>query len=124
MRQYPPPTHTHTLTHPPHVNYSLLLLPQLFKPKEDKEDSTKVVFEPPRSLLTASRQIVDCLVQHILRIEELGLQDRAADTGAAVSRGSSQRLVACLNTLYMFARIRPQLLVEHAITLQPYLAVK
>ena len=98
--------------------------PQLFKPKEDKEDSTKVVFEPPKSLLTASRQIVDCLVQHILRIEESGLQDRAADTGAAVSRGSSQRLVACLNTLYMFARIRPQLLVPHAITLQPYLAVK
>ncbi|KAF0287117.1 Nipped-B-like protein [Amphibalanus amphitrite] len=100
------------------------LLNTLFKPKEDKEDSTKVVFEPPKSLLTASRQIVDCLVQHILRIEESGLQDRAADTGAAVSRGSSQRLVACLNTLYMFARIRPQLLVPHAITLQPYLAVK
>ncbi|XP_037089456.1 nipped-B-like protein B [Pollicipes pollicipes] len=85
------------------------LLNTLFKPKEDKEDSTKVVFEPPKSLLTASRQIVDCLVQHILRIED---------------RGSSQRLVACLNTLYMFARIRPQLLVPHAITLQPYLAVR
>ncbi|XP_037089457.1 nipped-B-like protein [Pollicipes pollicipes] len=100
------------------------LLNTLFKPKEDKEDSTKVVFEPPKSLLTASRQIVDCLVQHILRIEESGLRDRAADTGTAVSRGSSQRLVACLNTLYMFARIRPQLLVPHAITLQPYLAVR
>lgn len=40
------------------------------------------------------------------------------------NQGSSQRLVACLTTIYLFAKIRPQLLVNHAITLQPYLSLK
>lgn len=40
------------------------------------------------------------------------------------SNSTSQRLVACLTTLFLFAKIRPQLLVNHAITLQPYLSLK
>lgn len=43
----------------------------------------------------------------------------ASKTGSA-----SQKLVACLKTLHLLAKIRPQLLVNHAITLQPYLALK
>ncbi|XP_044256313.1 nipped-B-like protein [Tribolium madens] len=89
------------------------LLLSLFKPKEDKDDSTKVQTEPPKALLLACRQIVDCLIENVLRLEETN-----------DSTGSSQRLVACLTTLYLFAKIRPQLLVKHASTLQPYLGLK
>ncbi|XP_022901337.1 nipped-B protein [Onthophagus taurus] len=89
------------------------LLISLFKPKEDKDDSTKIQVEPPRALLLACKQIVDCLIENILRLEETNDNNTA-----------SQRLVACLATLYLFAKIRPQLLVAHALTLQPYLSLK
>lgn len=69
--------------------------------------------EPPKALLLACRQIVDCLIENVLRLEETN------DNSSA-----SQRLVACLTTLHLFARIRPQLLVKHASTLQPYLGLK
>ncbi|XP_069694432.1 nipped-B-like protein A [Periplaneta americana] len=94
------------------------LLLSLFKPKEDKEDSTKLNVEPPKALLTACKQIVDCLIENVLRLEETSLVQEEQ------THGSSQRLVACLTTLYLFAKIRPQLLVDHAITLQPYLSLK
>ena len=96
------------------------LLVSLFKPKEDKEDSTKIQTEPPKTLLTACKQIVECLIENILRLEEAPLE--GAEQGTR--KGSSQRLVACVTTLHLFAKIRPQLLVEHAITLQPYLSLK
>ncbi|CAH1153389.1 unnamed protein product [Phaedon cochleariae] len=89
------------------------LLISLFKPKEDKDDSTKVATEPPKALLLACRQIVDCLIENVLSLEE-----------TTDNSGSSQRLVACLTTLHLFAKIRPQLLVKHASTLQPYLGLK
>lgn len=87
------------------------LLLSLFKPKEDKEDSRLVLSEPPKALLTACKQIIDCLIEHVIKLDGRG-------------SGSSQRLVACMVTLFLFAKIRPQLLVEHAITLQPYLSLK
>lgn len=96
------------------------LLVSLFKPKEDKDDSTKMQTEPPRALLTACKQIVDCLIENVLRLEETNFED----TEKSKRKGSSQRLVACLTTLYLFAKIRPRLLVNHAITLQPYLSLK
>ncbi|ENN74150.1 hypothetical protein YQE_09123, partial [Dendroctonus ponderosae] len=89
------------------------LLVSLYKPKEDKDDSTKINTEPPKALLTACRQIVDCLVENILRLEE-----NSAHSGA------SERLLACVTTLQSFAKIRPQLLIKHASTLQPYLGLK
>ncbi|XP_016839309.1 nipped-B-like protein [Nasonia vitripennis] len=96
------------------------LLVSLFKPKEDKDDSTKLVTEPPKALITACTQIVDCLIENVLRLEENNFN---TDENPQ-KRGSSQRLVACMTTLYLFAKIRPQLLVNHAITLQPYLSLK
>lgn len=84
---------------------------QLFKPKEDKDDSTKVSHEHSKALMTACKQIVDCLIENVLNLDGRG-------------GGSSQRLIACLRTLHLFAKIKPQLLVEHAITLQPYLSLK
>lgn len=90
-----------------------MILLQLFKPKEDKDDSTKLQVEPPKALLLSCKQIVDCLIENVLSLEE-----------TTDSSGSSQRLVACLTTLCLFAKIRPQLLINHAITLQPYLSLK
>lgn len=43
---------------------------QLFKPKEDKDDSTKIIYQPPKSLLLACQQIVDCLIENLLQLEE------------------------------------------------------
>ncbi|KAK8753828.1 hypothetical protein OTU49_001786 [Cherax quadricarinatus] len=94
------------------------LLHSMFKPREDKDDVTKVNTEPPKSLVTACKQIVDCLVRHILVLEEDGQGSQPADE----PRTTTQRILACHKTLYLFAKIRPQLLVDHAITLQPYLA--
>lgn len=37
---------------------------------------------------------------------------------------NSGRLVACITTLYLFSKIRPQLMVKHAMTMQPYLTTK
>ncbi|RZF42069.1 hypothetical protein LSTR_LSTR006662 [Laodelphax striatellus] len=87
------------------------LLLSLFKPKDDKEDSRQVKQEPPHALLLACKQIVDCLIDNVIRLDGRG-------------GGSSQRLVACMVTLFLFSKIRPQLLVDHAITLQPYLSLK
>ncbi|XP_039299042.1 nipped-B-like protein [Nilaparvata lugens] len=87
------------------------LLLSLFKPKEDKEDSRLVKQEPPPTLLLACKQIVDCLIDNVIRLDGRG-------------GGSSQRLIACMVTLFLFSKIRPQLLVDHAITLQPYLSLK
>lgn len=63
--------------------------------------------------MLACEQIVNCLIENVLRLEE------TTDNNI-----SSQRLVSCLTTLYLFAKIRPQLLVKHASTLQPYLSLK
>ncbi|KAK4306344.1 hypothetical protein Pmani_021828 [Petrolisthes manimaculis] len=113
------------------------LLHSMFKPREDKDDVTKVVSEPPKSLVTACKQIVDCLVRHILVLEEDSQLPQPQDSAQASvppesgqtpqqqdpqPRTTTQRILACHKTLYLFAKIRPQLLVEHAITLQPYLA--
>lgn len=37
---------------------------------------------------------------------------------------TSGRLVACITTLYLFSKIRAQLMVKHAMTMQPYLTTK
>uniref|UniRef100_A0A8D0D6G7 Nipped-B protein n=1 Tax=Sander lucioperca TaxID=283035 RepID=A0A8D0D6G7_SANLU len=62
-------------------------------------------------------QLVDNLVEHILKYEE-SLAD-CEDKG-----DNSGRLVACITTLYLFSKIRAQLMVKHAMTMQPYLTTK
>lgn len=39
-------------------------------------------------------------------------------------KGCSSRLVSCLSTLYLFSKIKADLMVHHATTLQPYLDIK
>ncbi|KAJ0013105.1 hypothetical protein NQD34_017439 [Periophthalmus magnuspinnatus] len=60
-------------------------------------------------------QLVDSLVEHILTYEESLSQDKGVSSG---------RLVSCITTLYLFSKIRPQLMVKHAMTMQPYLTTK
>lgn len=62
-------------------------------------------------------QLVDSLVEHILKYED-SLAD-CEDKGV-----SSGRLVACITTLFLFSKIRAQLMVKHAMTMQPYLTTK
>ena len=97
------------------------LLQTLFRPREDKDDATKKAVEPLPQLVLSCQQIVDCLVSNVLRMEEENI--RKETDPKKRSMGSSQRIVACMATLYLFAKIRPQLLVEHVQTLQPYLQI-
>lgn len=46
------------------------LLQSMFRPKEDKDDVTKIHTEPPKALVTSCKQIVECLVRSILQLEE------------------------------------------------------
>ena len=94
------------------------LLQFLLKPKEDKDDATKVNREPPKQLVLACQQIVDCLIEQVLKTEE---HKQEAETQTV---GQSHRIVACLTTCFLFAKTRAQLLVNHVNTLQPYLNVK
>uniref|UniRef100_A0A1A8PFT7 Nipped-B protein n=1 Tax=Nothobranchius rachovii TaxID=451742 RepID=A0A1A8PFT7_9TELE len=59
-------------------------------------------------------QLVDNLVEHILKYEE-SIAD-CEDKGV-----NSSRLVACITTLYLITKIRSQFMVKHTMTLQPYL---
>ncbi|XP_073685456.1 nipped-B-like protein B [Garra rufa] len=84
------------------------LLQNLLKSEEDAS------YKPAKKACT---QLVDSLVEHILKYEE-SLAD-------CENKGlTSNCLVACITTLYLFSKIRPQLMVKHAMTMQPYLTTK
>uniref|UniRef100_A0A672N8B3 Nipped-B protein n=1 Tax=Sinocyclocheilus grahami TaxID=75366 RepID=A0A672N8B3_SINGR len=84
------------------------LLQNLLKSEEDAS------YKPARK---ACAQLVDSLVDHILKYEE-----SLADCD---NKGlTSNCLVACITTLYLFSKIRPQLMVKHTMTMQPYLTTK
>ncbi|XP_064296096.1 nipped-B-like protein isoform X3 [Phalacrocorax carbo] len=84
------------------------LLQNLLKSEEDAS------YKPVKKACT---QLVDNLVEHILKYEET-LSD---SDNKGVNSG---RLVACITTLFLFSKIRPQLMVKHAMTMQPYLTTK
>jgi len=84
------------------------LLQNLLKSEEDSS------YKPVKKACT---QLVDNLVEHILKYEE----SLADSDNKSVNSG---RLVACITTLFLFSKIRPQLMVKHAMTMQPYLTTK
>ncbi|XP_035292163.1 nipped-B-like protein A isoform X4 [Anguilla anguilla] len=84
------------------------LLQNLLKSEEDAS------YKPAKK---ACVQLVDNLVEHILKYEE-----SLSDTEHKAV--NSTRLVACITTLYLFSKIRAQLMVKHAMTMQPYLTTK
>lgn len=59
-------------------------------------------------MIHACQQIVNGLVNLIMEYEKSNIS----------------RLVGCVTALHSFAQIRAQLIVEHAITLEPYLNIK
>nr|XP_040050990.1 nipped-B-like protein A isoform X1 [Gasterosteus aculeatus aculeatus] len=82
------------------------LLQNLLKSEEDAS------YKPAKK---ACVQLVDNLVEHILKYEESLSDNKGVN---------STRLVACITTLYLFSKIRAQLMVKHAMTMQPYLTTK
>uniref|UniRef100_A0A8C4NQC5 Nipped-B protein n=1 Tax=Dicentrarchus labrax TaxID=13489 RepID=A0A8C4NQC5_DICLA len=82
------------------------LLQNLLKSEEDAS------YKPAKK---ACVQLVDNLVEHILKYEESLAENKGVN---------STRLVACITTLYLFSKIRAQLMVKHAMTMQPYLTTK
>lgn len=65
--------------------------------------------EPTKQVLLSCQQIVDGLVQALMKLEEENLPGK---------------LLGCATTLNLFAKIRPHLIVHHAYTLEPYLNIK
>uniref|UniRef100_A0A3Q3B2G1 Nipped-B protein n=1 Tax=Kryptolebias marmoratus TaxID=37003 RepID=A0A3Q3B2G1_KRYMA len=84
------------------------LLQNLLKSEEDSS------YKPTKKACT---QLVDNLVEHILKYEEsiADCEDKGVNSG---------RLVACITTLYLITKIRAQFMVKHAMTMQPYLTIK
>ncbi|XP_049326310.1 nipped-B-like protein A isoform X2 [Astyanax mexicanus] len=82
------------------------LLQNLLKLEEDSS------YKPTRK---ACVQLVDNLVEYILKHEEALAEHKSVN---------STRMVACITTLYLFSKIRAQLMVKHAMTMQPYLTTK
>ncbi|KAF7200406.1 nipped-B-like protein A isoform X3 [Nothobranchius furzeri] len=82
------------------------LLQNLLKSEEDAS------YKPAKK---ACVQLVDNLVEHILKYEESLAENKGVN---------STRLVSCITTLYLFSKIRAQLMVKHAMTMQPYLTTK
>lgn len=85
-----------------------------------------------KTLLVASRQIVDSLVDNVLVLETKMASDAGAASanfngedlsGAQIQKNNQDRLLACLTTLSIFSKVRPELMVKHAETLQPYLSM-
>lgn len=80
---------------------------KVFEPKEVKDDN-KGKKEISPVLVRSCQQIVNGLVNLVMEYE----------------KSNMARLVGCMTALHSFAQIRPQLIIEHAITLEPYLNIK
>lgn len=72
------------------------------------KDDVKGKKEISPVLIRSCQQIVNGLVYLVMEYEKC----------------NKERLVGCMTALHSFAQIRPQLIVEHAITLEPYLNIK
>lgn len=84
---------------------------QIFTPKEEKDidrSANAPKKEPPKEVVKACQQIADGLVNEIIKFE-------ASD---------SKKVLSCVTTLHLLAKVRPTLLVKHGITLEPYLNIK
>lgn len=96
----------------PLSNHLIFPFPQIFAPKEDQKEVERnpnaPKKEPPKEVVKACQQLADGLVNEILKFE-------ASD---------SQKVLSCVTTLHLLAKVRPHLLVKHGITLEPYLNIK
>ena len=85
---------------------------QIFTPKEEKDVTERnpnaPKKEPPKEVLKACQQLADGLVNAIIVLEG----------------SDNKKVLSCITTLNLLAKVRPILLVKHAITLEPYLNIK
>lgn len=66
--------------------------------------------------------LIFIIMKHVMKMQLCNLYpsfDSVENKGV-----NSTRLVACITTLYLFSKIRAQLMVKHAMTMQPYLTTK
>lgn len=99
-----------TTQYSPHPNNCLYHLPQIFTPKEEKDIPAPNApkREPPKDVIKACQQLTDGLVNAIIQLEGT----------------DNLKVLNCVTTLHMLAKVRPLLLVKHAMTLEPYLNIK
>lgn len=64
--------------------------------------------EPSAEIVLACQQLADGLVDRLIELEDT----------------DNERMLGCITTLHLLAKVRPQLLVRHAITIEPYLNIK
>ncbi|KAH8272136.1 hypothetical protein KR018_001754, partial [Drosophila ironensis] len=91
------------------------LLISIFKPKDNMmktdgigNEPIKKNTEPAPEIMLACQQLADGLVDQLIELE---------DTDNA-------RMLGCITTLHLLAKVRPLLLVRHAMTIEPYLNIK
>lgn len=92
------------------------LLNSIFQPKENMlkpdgggaQEAVKKNTEPPQEIILACQQLADGLVDRLIELEDT----------------DNERMLGCITTLHLLAKVRPQLLVRHAITIEPYLNIK
>ncbi|XP_017489313.1 PREDICTED: nipped-B protein-like isoform X2 [Rhagoletis zephyria] len=91
------------------------LLNSIFQPKESNakgddsmKDNLQKKTEPPADILLSCQQLADGLVGRLIELEDT----------------DNTRMLGCITTLHLLAKVRPQLLVQHAITIEPYLNIK
>ncbi|XP_041451518.1 nipped-B protein [Drosophila obscura] len=90
------------------------LLMSIFKPKDmlkndgSIQEPVKKNTEPPQEIVLSCQQLADGLIDRLIELE---------DTDNA-------RMLGCITTLHLLAKVRPQLLVRHAMTIEPYLNIK
>ncbi|TMW41999.1 hypothetical protein DOY81_012921 [Sarcophaga bullata] len=64
--------------------------------------------QSPQEIVLACQQLADGLVERLIELEDT----------------DNERMLGCITTLHLLAKVRPQLLVRHAITIEPYLNIK
>ena len=72
------------------------------------QDAVKKNTEPPTEIVLACQQLADGLVDRLIDLEDT----------------DNTRMLGCITTIHLFAKVRPQLLIHHAISIEPYLNIK
>ncbi|ESN96221.1 hypothetical protein HELRODRAFT_189155 [Helobdella robusta] len=111
------------------LNIGFEWLEQLLDNLLKKEEETK---EKP--VEKACTQIVDCLVDNVLQLEQREAElnryisnatlPGSATTTAATTATPPSRFSSCFSTLFLFCKVKPSLLVKHCIVIHPYLNIK
>ncbi|XP_065176245.1 nipped-B-like protein isoform X1 [Sycon ciliatum] len=95
-----------------------LLKKMLRVDEEDEKNTSSTSIATTRAVC---QTLVDCLVKHMLVIEETSSQEKSSKSAKAAQRLESDQLLPCIWTLCLFVRADPHLAVSHAPSILPYL---